>query len=207
MTLLAVGDLYQARLYVTMQEQTGIIVRHYRISDITGGPTDADLADAVDAKVSVTLKDCLVQLASYRGVGVQRINPLPKTVEVFNTMGQGVGTQAGEPLPKQVCAVITLRTQFAGPRYRGRAFVPFPAEADNGADAKPTAAMLARLVLFADKLDDALVVPPLGGGAAIPVVYSRKFGTREDILQASVRSRWGTQRRRGDFGATNISPI
>lgn len=208
MAVLANNDIYQARFFVTLQTQTAIMVRHYKIRLADGNGTDDLLAASLAVSFPASIKAVLSNQATYRGVGVQRLSPIPKTVEVYNTSGAGVGDQASPPLPKQVAGVINFKTQYAGRSYRGRVYVPFPAIADSDTDTTPTAAYTTRLNLLAISFNAVRTIPVgVGPTEAVPVVYSRKFGTGEPVTLATFRDKWGTQRRRGDFGQSNPSPI
>lgn len=202
------GDVVEARFFTSFGDQTAVTVRHYRISGTGPGGTDVQLATALGNGFPTFFKDVTSAVAQYRGLSVQLIDPGPKTQAVFNTTGAGAGDVAGEALPPQTAGVITLRTQFAGRQYRGRAYSPFPGEADNSGGGGLTPAALSRMQALADEFVATFDFGTNAGEAiATPVVYSRKFGTSEPVLQGIARSGWGTQRRRGFFGQQNISPI
>lgn len=208
MGILLNGEVYQMRLFWTRQEQTAIVVRHYQVQDVDGIATDSDLALSLATELGTELKAILSVSASFRGVGIQRILPLPRTIEVFNTSTQGLGTVLGNGLPKQVAFVVNLRTIFAGRRFRGRSYLPFPGGDDNDGDTTPTAAAITRLINVANDLIESKQVPSgIGPTLAVPVVFSRVAGTVQGIVASTARDKWGTQRRRGDFGSSNSSPI
>lgn len=207
----SVGDIYEVRIFsnFTAQQQCAVNVRHYRVSAVGGtGATDLTIANFIDEALFSLYKPLMHTGVSYRGVGVRRILPLPKTAETFGAQHTGAGTASGDPMPGQVCGMITLRTTYGGPRYRGRLYIPFPAEADNDTDSLPTAAYVTRATDLATALIAGLV-PGAGGNTVdlLPIIYSRKFGTWQDVNAYTVRFRWGTQRSRGSYGAKNPSPI
>lgn len=208
MATLPNGSIAEVRFFTSLGDQTAVMVRHYRISGTGPAGTDVQLATAIGTGTPTFIKDVTAATATYRGLSVQSISPGPKTQAVFNTAGSGPGTVAGETLPPQTAGVITLRTQFAGRQFRGRAYSPFPGESDNSAGGGLTVAASARLQALADQLTAIFDFGTNAGEAiATPVVYSRKFGTSETIEAGIARPGWGTQRRRGFFGQQNISPV
>lgn len=209
MATLINNDIYVCRAYVTLGEQVGMIRWHTRIHTVVGTPTDQDLATNWDARIAASLKALLVIDASYRGVGVQRRRPLPATRELYGTAFQGAGTTATPPLPKQVSGLVTLRTAFAGRKFRGRIYPMFPSEAENdGVNGRPIAGYVTRLTTLA-----ALVASSFAGGAGgntyvgQPCLFNEVSGVTVDFTDVTARTYWASQRRRGDFGATNVSPI
>jgi len=206
---MAVGDVFEVRLITQSGNQVGINVRHYRSSAITGsGVTLTDIAFNLASVFGPLYAPLMSNAAEFRGVGVRRRIPAPVSAEVFSTLPAVQGTRAGDQLPKQTSGVITLRTALAGRQNRGRLYVPFPAESSNGVGGTPEATYVADLITLADSLDD----PRIPGFAPntetlLPVIAHRPSYTHVDIALAVPRGIWGTQRRRGSFGAANVSPI
>lgn len=209
--ILATGDIYQATIYVVFGSQCATPRIHYRIHNVAGSPTDAMLADQMDDKYSLAIRNLITDSANYRGVGVQRLFPLPKTAPVYDSSGFGIGLNATTPLPKQVSGLIAKKTSFAGRNLRGRFYVPFPSEGNSDpTEARPNAAYITLLTTLAT----AMVTPVIDAGVpdtyeAQPIIYSGSgpILNGSDITSCLVRPFWATQRRRGDFGATNLSPI
>lgn len=86
--------------------------------------------------------------------------------------------------------------------------MPFPAESQNDADQTPTAAYL--VVLF--NYTSVAIASLLAGvnpntNTLESIVYNRASGTGIPITSFTARDKWATQRRRGDYGRTNILPI
>jgi hypothetical protein len=204
-----VGDIYEARIVSTIGGQTAINIRHYRVSTIVGtGASDSGIATAVNARFATDMKAAMTSNATYRGVGVRRIKPLPVTIETFTIASLGAGTAAGDVLPTQTCGMISLRTLLAGKSRRGRFYVPFPSEGLNDTDGTPTAAYITTLGLLAG---DILATLTAGGGGntndLVPVVYSRELDLTTDLASTISRDKWATQRSRGDFGRVNPPPF
>jgi len=209
MAATANGDIYVMRAYCLLANQIGITRVHCRLHTLVGTMTDADLAAGWDALIDGAMKALIVIDASYRGVGVQRRRPAPTTIEAFSTTGAGAGVTATPPLPKQVSGLIKYGTAFAGRRFRGRGYVPFPSEADNeSVFGRPSADYVTRLNTLG-----ALMVTPwtnVNGAnsiAVVPGLFNETTSVFTDFTSRTARSFWASQRRRGDFGPTNISPI
>lgn len=206
-----VGDIYEVRFFCEdlPRRQASVNVRHYRIVTVAGsGATNQVIADFLSSQFNGEYKALLSAVSQYRGCGVRRIKPLPAETETFSSTGQGSGVGDGNPLPTQTCGVITLRTSLGGPRYRGRVYVPFASEGQNSVDGLPEAAYITLLNNLGAKLI-AGMTPGSGGNTVdmLPIIYSRKFGTSQDVITFVSRSKWGTQRSRGSYGATNSSPV
>jgi hypothetical protein len=206
---LAVNDVYRVNLYSLLGDQLGKNVLYFKVVSFTAGATDTNLARALESAVAAPMKALMVIDASWRGVGVQRVQPAPTTLEVFGTVGQGVGTVATPPLPRQLAGLITKRTAFAGRSFRGRFYVPFPGEADNDTAAStPIAGYVTRLntlgaqiVGFQSELDGGVSVAGNYG------LFNKSSGAFVITTTTTSRTVWATQRRRGAYGAKNISPI
>lgn len=204
-----INDIYEARIICTQANQISINVRHYRVSSKAGtGATDGQIANIVSLSFHQVYKDVMASSASFRGVGVKRIRPLPASGETTTILDLGPGSQAGDPLPLQTSGMITLKTGLAGRSFRGRVYVPFPAEVDNGATGVPTAGYLTRLDTLAARFLLTLTAGSAGNTNDLaPVVFSRKLNDVVVLTQTIGRPRWATQRPRGSYGAANIPPF
>ena len=203
------GDVLQLNVYCSLDDQTSVNVLHYLCEFVETTPQPIlSFASDLDTSISVAYKSILSSAASYRGVGVRKVVPLPKSAEFFATTGQGAGTRTGDPLPRQVCGVITKGTDFAGQAQRGRFYAAFPAESDSGTDGSPVSTYVSNLAALGAFLDDLLTVgiAPTTS-TATPVIFHRLIGDTTPITRIVARPRWGTQRSRGDYGRPNVSPI
>lgn len=209
MANVANAEVYIARVYTTLASQLAITTMHYRISNLAGVFTEVELANGIRSPINAAYASLMSDQASLRGVGVQRVFPLPPRATAFDGLAATAGGDASDALPKQICGVIAKRTQFAGRKFRGRMYIPFPAEAANDpTQGRPSAAYQAGLATLAGLWDNVLSLVGGGGGCdATPVIWHASTSTHDDITSCVARTFWGTQRRRGDFGATNISPI
>lgn len=204
---LALGEIYMARLYCQAGVQAGINVRHYKIVAI-GNPANEvdDLAVVLDNALAGLYKNLLSVNASWIGVNIQRVYPLPPTVAVGANANAGPGLVVGDILPGQTAGLISLRTAFAGRSFRGRAYIPFPSESDSQPSGVPSAAYMTSLAAIADILvQDQEFGDPANPATARPVIWSRKDTVPNDITGAVTRNGWATQRRRGFFGRANAA--
>jgi len=204
-----INDLYEARIVCTYDNQTAINVRHYRVTAKAGtGVTDQTLATQLDATFQAAYKALMSSSARYHGVGVRRIFPLPLGLEVNSIANDGVGTQPVGLNPSQTCGVMTLRTALGGRSRRGRVYIPFSSTSDTGADGRPSVGYQTRMGTLAALF---FFVQALGAGGNTntftPVIYSKKFDYSNQIVTATSVKKWGTQRRRGDYGRPNTAPF
>lgn len=207
--VLALGDVLRVRVACYTANQVGINTVHYRVSTVGGSSqTDAQVALYMDTLLETRYKTVLSAQAKYRGVSVQKIRPLPVTVPQVSTAFDGVGSVAGDMLATQVSGIVTSQTALAGPANRGRAYIPFPGESDNGVSAAPVPAYVTGI----DDIGSELFTPhPVGLApnqiTITPVIYHRATATFTDIVGWVARSQWATQRRRGAYGKFNSVPF
>lgn len=209
MATIASGDIYETKVYCSLGAQIGINVLHYRCSATAGtSTTDLSFATALEAAVADAYRDLLVNDARFRGVGVKRLFPTPPTIEITSTVLADNGLVDGVPLPKQTCGIITKQTASAGRAFRGRVYVPFPGDIDNTGEGAPINTYVARLTALAGILEGSLLVGTAPNTAQMqPIIYHRGGLAPTDVFNCFGRPRWGTQRRRGDYGPTNaITP-
>lgn len=212
------GDVYELTLHTQHDEQTGVIRRYYRQVNTTGtGPSQALIAGRFGTQWPVPLKNCMSAQAAYEGLKVSRVLPVPRTRASIDVVGAGAGASAADSLPRQSRGIITLRTAFAGPGYRGRIYVPFPSEAFNTVDGVPTAAYITAL----DVLATVATATQVGIGGAgnqadlIPIIWHLPTGSPNDptlrvaydLTDFLSRGRWATQRRSGSYGRPNVSAL
>lgn len=204
-----VGDVYEVKLYTVQGAQTAVNVRHFRVSAVSATtPADSAIADAFSNRYGPVLRPLMSTSAEFRGAGQRLVSTIPKPVETYSVAGAGPGTVAADPLPKQVCGLLTLRTAFAGRRYRGRIYVPFPAESDNDFTTRPIATYVTRLQTLGGQFTGSFTITQGANTMTVAsVVFSRQLGEWSVVTGYTARSSWATQRRRGDFGRSNLSPV
>jgi len=209
-SVLTNDDIISVKSFCFMQNQLGLNVLHYRVTETGGVPTDEIAANYFRALIGPLVIAIMADLANFQGVGVQILSPT-----AFPTIYDAedpplAGQVAGDPLPKQTCGLITKRTGFVGRAGRGRVYLPFPAESDSTILDVPSAGYIALMEDYAAAL---LVINTMtvGGDTAgfIPVIFGSVPGPNQakPITSWTKRTRWATQRRRSDFGATNTTPF
>lgn len=206
---MAVGDVLQLTVVTEYEPQVGLNVRHFIVTAETGGgATMGEIVNALATAFSAVYTPLMSVNSTYRGAMIQKIRPLP----IGNPVASGIpavpGTVIGDALPGQVCGLITLRTEMAGRRFRGRVYVPWPAESDSDLNGQPTIAYVGRLnALGTAYVGSQVVVGALGTTTIQSVIFGRSTGTTTSITNIRSRQRFATQRRRGDFGQPNIPPV
>jgi len=206
---LVTGHIWQAKVYCRATDQVAINVLHYQVTAQTGTlKLDTDLAARLDAILGPLYVALLCVESEYRGVGVQRINPIPPTTEVYANIQADTGAVAGDLLPRQSAGLISKRTGLAGRKYRGRVYVPFASEAGNDATGTPANAYLVSLLALSDALEVPVVVGTAPNETTLtPILWHRLSSTFDVITECSINDKWASQRRRGSYGRTNTSPI
>lgn len=208
---LVVNDILKLRIGYYFSPQAGYTVLHYRIASITGG-TSVDqqvLLDTFEAPRVASCKALLSAAATFIGMGLQRISPGTPPVEAVQTGNTGIGSVAGDAYARQVTGMVTKRTLFAGRRYRGRVYFPFPGEASGQADATPIAQYIADLAAWSDLflVTQALVPPGIANLQLQPCLWHRDIGLVTDVSDYIVRDKWATQKRRGSYGKEDKVPF
>jgi len=204
-----VGDILEFAVICKSDPQISVNVLHYRTTALAGGGVGlGTLATELSALLAPLYKDLLCEEATYEGVSVRKINPVPAVPPAQAVDDDGPGTVTGESLPTQVCGIITKRTALAGRRYRGRIYLPFPGEADNTNAQTPIAAYATRAADLITVLDATQVFGAMGVTTTIqPVLWSKFYGSYTAIVKHDFRSKWANQRRRGSTGAGNVNPL
>lgn len=209
MANLLLNEIWRVRVGCYSPTQAAINTVHYKIQNVQGtGATDAQMATLLNNAWAPLYKAILSDLTFYQGLSVQRIFPAPPTVPVVLTNLEGAGVAAGDLLPGQVAGIIKTKTAFAGKKYRGRIYLPFPSEGSNEPPGRPTAVYEGA----AQNLANSMFALGVVGGAGntvdiIPVVYHRAGQTTDNITSSDAQRKWATQRRRGDFGRLNPAPF
>lgn len=198
---LALNNLVEATLICRLDDQNGLMVMHYFVSNLTAvGVTDADLALELDNKFATQMKNLLSGDAFYTGVKVQLIEPLRRDA-VYSVVNTGPGSDDGGPASPQTAGLISLRTGAATRSGRGRKYVPFPQKGNITETGAVGTSYQAELVAMGGLMDDTVIVNRLSSTATLlPIVWSRKTGARQQISQTFARPFWATIRRRSKAG-------
>jgi len=211
MAIMLIADILEYRVVSSQGDQMALNVRHLVVDVISGLPTTQQAVDALEAVISTPYKPLLSAQSTFRGVDLRVVFPIP-TVADIATFNQGIGGVVGEDLPKQAGGVISLRSATPGRTGRGRMYIPFPGEADNENPGRPIATYVTRLATLGTSVSAPLVVDDmLGNSATLSAVILNgppaAPGNFKRVTNTIARTFWGTQRRRGDFGAKNIPPF
>lgn len=204
------GDVLELEVLTAITNQVGVNILHYNVTTVTtGGATLQEICNGMDLVLNIFYKNILCNAATYRGVGLSNISGL-RTAQVVSTAHAGPGTAGANLIPTQVRGLISTYSNLAGPRYRGRIYVPFPSA--NGADAAglPTPAY----VVILDALRAAIIAPRTIGGVGGNTTIVPSIAHRKDVpvsaseVQISVaRTRFATQRKSGAYGRVNTPPF
>lgn len=202
------GDTWLLRVACITDDQAAINTYYLIVSGVVGGTVlDTDAAAAYNTLLAPLYKAVLSEEAEYYGVSLGRVLPAPKTVPAKNISARGVGDVAGDMLPGQVSGIISFATAFAGRKFRGRVFIPFPSETDNAAHI-PVAGYGTRLQALATAMLAPLTVTAGASSATFtPFLFHRNDGSSTKITTMLAKRLWATQRRRGDFGQRNPPPF
>jgi len=208
-----IDDIYEARVVCADQSfsQYAINVFHYSCVDKSGNDTlDTDFADDFSDHIHAQYKAVLNIGATFYGVDVRRVHPLPTTLPAVSTHDQAVGTVAGDQLPSQIAGLIKLQTGFAGPGGRGRKYIPFPGEGDNAASGLQTAAANLRYAALAARFPMDITSINVGVDGQVvmrPVLINRETGNIRRVIDATPRMAWATQMRRGRLRRGDAAPF
>lgn len=211
---LAVGDIWlsQFRFYSPAASQLALNNIYWHVISTSGPPpTDLDFATNLWTGVSPSYQVLTTDDTTIQSVLVQRIKPLPKTFPlIFNNNAPVKGAAGAFAAPKNVAGVITLMTQFAGRKYRGRIYVPFPdTSAFDPNSGKPKTAYINSLNNLANIFVGSRSMGGSGGGtvAMQPTVLHRKDMSDDLVVAARANPKWGSIHRRGDYGKINPAPL
>jgi len=193
-----VGDIYRCRVLCLANDQTGVNVLHYACIGKTGtGATDAQIAIALDTAIAAAYKAIIFNGATYRGVGVQRIKPLPVLLEATTVGNAGIGTSGTPPLAFHSCTLVAWLTGVAGAKGRCRTYLPFPSSTHMTATGQPDAGLQTSAGALADLIRQFGIAGTGGNQNTFQfVLYSRKLGSTTVVTTKAVRTFFKRQKRR-----------
>lgn len=213
-TNLALNDALRVRFYCyeAGATQVGINTSYWLVTSLTGTVTDGFLANGIGTRIGQFYKNYLGANSQYSGCGVsimQGVTTHQRTAQVFDNGGAGAGVNDSPNLANQTSYVISLRTGLASRHARGRVYPPFPTadQADqNGLMTIPAQVLIQQL---AEQYQTAQVFA--AGGNSVTVQCSVRgvvagVAAYPLISSAFAQIRFGTQRRRGQYGRLNQVP-
>jgi hypothetical protein len=197
------GTIYQYKTSCWCFGQLGLNVLHYRVTAAPASPlSDAACLVWLDNIFAPLLIPMITQDAQYLGSSIQSIFPLPKLLEQVTTLNAAPGGDLFKAAPKQSALVVTKLSNFAGRANRGRVYLPFPSIGSLNIDGVPTAAYVALAQNYATQLVSQQFVTLTT--TLTPIILQRKAPASSPVMtNTRVNSRFGTQRRRGDYGRLN----
>jgi hypothetical protein len=197
---IVLDDILEVKFWYTAGNDRALNVRHYQVTAVSvgAGPlTSLSAANQLQTNFSLALTNAMSIDATFDAVSVQRLTPLPKTVATFSTGAAVPGAELTAVLPRQVAGLVSLYSAFAGPRNRGRFYMPYPAEIANDVGGVPTAAYQVLLGVVRDEVVQTQVLNnTVGNSTLTPVIVHRDGGVVTFITSGVSRSAWATQRRR-----------
>lgn len=212
MPVVAVGDILLVRAVCSTQGQVGVNTGYLNCTAKDGTDvTTTDIAKTIESNAAAKYTPMLPEAARWEGLSVQKIWPLPRDVAGISVTNAGPGDVSSNVLPTQVCGIFTKRTSLAGPKYRGRMYVPFPPESFLDTDGTPTLAYITLLTALATLWTEGPnTFTNIGLDGTVTcdwVLWHRESHAVTNITGAHVRKKWATQRRRGDYGQPNQLPF
>lgn len=189
--------------------QAGINVTHWVVAALgTGGVSQSDIAIAFDALLAPLYKAAMHAVASWYGVKVQRVRPLPVLAADVASNHVGIGTFGPDPMPSQASGIITLQTGTAGRSGRGRQYIPFPASlaVDVPAEKPSNNYVLALNGIKTALTNDQVVTSGVSTTTLTPVIFHRATGATTVVAGGRSNFKWATQKRRGDYTHPDVYP-
>lgn len=191
---MAVNDIFRVNVIQSLHGQTIINTLHYRQStaDADEANNASGLANLVATNLVPVMKALQSAELSHTGVTAQKIWPLPVKVGFLNTTGAGPGGVAGDSLPTSVAVVISKTTQFAGRKYRGRAYiagVPVSHESNSAL----AAGVIPNWLTLSAEMDNFYFV---GTDTWQPTIWHKSTSTFDDVTTCFLKTFLRNQRRR-----------
>lgn len=198
----ALNDIVQVKVVCACQNQLGVNVLHYKCVTFTGpGPTDSVLLHDIGVLIAPTIPPLIADEANLLGLTLRRVWPVLDPTALDPSFA-AVGTGGLQVLPKQVSGIITKIGVAVGRHSRGRVYVPFPSEDSSDTFGHPNAAYLAALDNYGSAINTSMIS---FGSTWLPVIYNRQIPPNSVVMNAwRSNAAWATQRRRGDYGRTNL---
>lgn len=188
-------------IYVKQSNVTGFTVDD--IEDVVYGWWTSQFASSGLASGMQALYAANIELAA---VKLRKWDPLDPVEDISTNNLPAAGTDTSDPLPPGVAILVSLRTAQIGRSYRGRVFLPAPAEAESN-DRMSDALALSIAKQFVG-LRNGLAGINGGLGAAELGVYSSALGQWNALAQVKCDAFFRSQRRRNprpaDYSSQNV---
>jgi len=200
-------DMVQLTVFTAYKNQVGLNRFFYQVSATPGATADAQvMADAIVPAIQLDYAACMSMHAAFHGVKLETAMAGPAYEPVYSSEVED-GAIVGDPLPGQCTGITTWRTELAGARHRGRTYWPFPAEEQNIVTSVPSAAYLTNVENLSLKMRSFNITADAVEWVFVLHIWSSVDAVYREVTAHTVRPKWATQRRRGDFGRANVLPF
>jgi len=207
--VLAPNDILQLRIWSVLGPQAAVNTLYYSVLSV--GTPAATVADFLTNWNTTCVADYLALIsndATFKGEQARQVNRVPLFVMEELVTSAGPGTDASAAMGTQLCGLISYRSANAGPKFRGRLYLPFPAIDANTVDGVPTTTYRNNVAAFTTAAVGVTNISAGGRTATLQQgIYHRSSRTITPIVSAAIVPKWATQKRRGAFGRPNVSPI
>lgn len=206
------GNIIQLQAWCTDVEQASVNSYHYRCISVGPTPaTDRDVTIAFDNAIAADYKALLVNSATYNGVVGRLKNVLPLPSPQLSNANTGAGTAGAVGIPRQASGLLSFKTDVAGARGRGRAYIPFPSTSDNAGGGGATAGYGTKLDNLWATLSSFVTVASGGRSCVMEFIIWHQKGSGSPaefpIISHVSSLAWATIKKRGSFGKANSSPF
>lgn len=203
-TPLAVGDICRITFESRTDTQIGINVLFLRITDVSGQIAILEtLVDDLAGFGQNIYPNILPEEAFFSGVSGQLLG-LPDSYQYFKQR-VSFGAADGKLLPTQTSPVIQKQSGLAGRKNRGRMYMPFPPDTFLGELGRLTIDGIQAYITIADAFNEK---SRWESGAAQQGTFTwtlpwDRLVDPVEIRNFVVTGKFGTQRRRGQYGKSN----
>jgi len=202
--IIGVDEIIETKVACWVNNQVGINVRHWRCNTNPGSITPEELCELAESELVPLYTAYLATTSIVDFVSAQIVGPVASDF-VTRLIGTAGGASA-TTMPRQACGIVTLLTGLYGRANRGRFFVPFPTEEMNETTGSPNGAGIAAMeALGTFYTSQWNLTVDIRTGSLLPVLVHRGEtpDPPTDLTGFIVRDKWGTQKRRGDYGQLN----
>lgn len=206
---LAINDVIRAQIVCADQEQASFNTVYYQVTGV--GVSIATLEDFCvnwSALVAPKVKPLIYNGASFNGVIGQVISPLPLMARFLEDGDAGVGTAGAIGQARQATGLIRFTTEFAGPGFRGRNYLPFVSTTSVQSYGTATNLYVANALVLSEAMRTFTAVSNGGRTATVRMgLWKRAGSIFTPIITTNASPDFATQKRRGTFGRANLPPI
>lgn len=207
--VLAINDVIRAQIICADNEQASFNTVHYQVTGV--GVSTATLEDFCgnwSALVAPKVKPLIWNGASFNGVIGQVISPLPLMARFLEDADSGVGTAGAIGAPRQATGLIRFQTDFAGPGFRGRNYLPFVSTTSVQSYGTATNLYVANALVLSEAMRTFTAVSNAGRTATVRLgLFKRAGSVFTPVVSTSASPDFATQKRRGTFGRANNPPL